>query len=204
MVRPSNVNEQPLIGIFSLDTSALLYALPSDISGGPIYIYTNIDDGNRPDVQRRIKLELLNTNDAPDDTLVNYMLFGTLTVSQAAFILDFAGYSTGGKGCTASFQFEFPQTTSTPTLFPAPSASPTITFNPALPPSQQIINAPTDLLVNPIIPIYDPLFDYPLVPFPGQYPEMKLGPKGKSPKGKDKKGKSKGKKGKSKRRNFRT
>jgi hypothetical protein len=159
-------------------------------------------------------MEMVNTCDAPDDTLVNYMLFGTLTVSQAAFILDFAGYSTGGKGCTASLQFEFPQTTSIPTLFPAPSARPTITvapFNPALPPSQQIINAPTgppilmiaDPVMIPIIPIYDPYrpiydpyYQYPQVPFPEQYPEMR--PKGKSPKGKDGKGK------KGKRRNFRT
>jgi hypothetical protein len=155
--------------------------------------------------------------DAPDDTLVNYILFGTLTVTQAAFILDAAGYSSGAKGCSASFNFEFPQITSTPTLFPAQSARPTITIAPFIPiptffPTQPIIIPPpigppiglVDPIFVPIIPIvYDPGYQYPYpqVPFPGQYPDMKgyyPGPKGKS------KGKSKGKGGKGKRRNFRT
>ena len=108
----SNIADQPLLGIFpSTNACSLIYSLPSGIIGGYIYIYTNYDDGSRPEVVSRIKLiPFPCTPAAPTTTEVSSVLFGTMRITVGSFVLLYAGYNTRLNGCSASQVFGFPTT----------------------------------------------------------------------------------------------
>lgn len=108
----SNIADQPLLGIFpSTNACSLIYSLPTGIIGGYIYIYTNYDDGNHPEVVSRIKLiPFPCTPAAPLTTEVSSLLFGTMRITVGNFVLLYAGYNTRLNGCSASQVFEFPTT----------------------------------------------------------------------------------------------
>jgi hypothetical protein len=108
----SNIADQPLLGIFpNSNACSLIYSLPSGIIGGYIYIYTNYDDGNHPEVVSRIKLiPFPCTPAAPLTTEVSSVLFGTMRVTVGNFVLLYAGYNTRLNGCSASQVFGFPTT----------------------------------------------------------------------------------------------
>ena len=106
----SNIADQPLLGIFpNTNACSLIYSLPSGIIGGYIYIYTNFDDGSRPEIVTRIKLIPFPCSPAaPTSTEVNSVLFGTMRVTVGNFVLLYAGYNTRLSGCSASQVFGFP------------------------------------------------------------------------------------------------
>ena len=75
-----------------------------------MYVYTNFDDGSHPEIVARIKLVLVPCSPAaPTDTIVTTLLFGTMRVIDANFVLLYSGYSALNiPGCSASQVFSFP------------------------------------------------------------------------------------------------
>ena len=87
-----------------------MYSLPSGIVGGYMYLYTSFDDGSHPEIATRIKLVPVPCSPAaPTTTIVTTLLFGTMRVIDANFVLLYSGYrALNILGCAASQVFSFP------------------------------------------------------------------------------------------------
>jgi hypothetical protein len=111
LISASIMEEQPLLGIFPTENLCpLIYSLPSGIVGGYVYMYTNYDDGSFPEISVRLKLiETPCSPAAPLTTLATTILFGTMRVTKANFVLIYAGFNAMRlRGCFASQEFAFP------------------------------------------------------------------------------------------------
>ena len=111
LISASIMEEQPLLGIFpTANLCPLIYSLPSGIVGGYVYMYTNYDDGSFPEISVRLKLiETPCSPAAPLTTLATTILFGTMRVTKANFVLIYAGFNAMRlRGCFASQEFAFP------------------------------------------------------------------------------------------------
>ena len=95
LIAESIMAEQPLLGIFpTSNLCPLIYSLPTGIVGGYVYMYTNYDDGSFPEVSVRLKLiETPCSPAAPLTTLATTILFGTMRVTKANFVLIYAGFN---------------------------------------------------------------------------------------------------------------
>jgi hypothetical protein len=111
LISASIMEEQPLLGIFPTENLCpLIYSLPSGVVGGYVYMYTNYDDGSFPEISVRLKLiETSCSPAAPLTTLATTILFGTMRVTKANFVLIYAGFNAMRlRGCFASQEFAFP------------------------------------------------------------------------------------------------
>jgi hypothetical protein len=125
-----------LIGIFpNSNLCPLVYSLPSGIVGGYLYLYTNFDDGSHPEIVTRTKLVLVPCSPAaPTTTIVTTLLFGTMRVIDANFVLLYSGYrALNILGCAASQVFSFPS-------LPIPSPGmPLVTLSTPEPPMPRVV-----------------------------------------------------------------
>ena len=69
LFEPSEANggdgSQPLVGVFT-DTPgvcSLVYALPSHVQGGPLYAYSDFDEGSFPEITLRVILLNMYSNE---------------------------------------------------------------------------------------------------------------------------------------------
>lgn len=104
---------QPIVGIFGGATAAcpVLYTMPAGrTAGGPIYVYTNFDDGSYPAARTRVQLSAGTFPcAAPASTPVAYVLLGTMAVATADFAVAAAGFSTQLPSCNANYVYAIAQ-----------------------------------------------------------------------------------------------
>ena len=104
---------QPILGIFGGANAPcpVLYTLPTGrTAGGPMYVYTNFDDGSYPAVLTRVQLSAATFPcTAPMSTSVAYVLLGTMAVATADFAVAAAGFSTQLPGCNANYVYAITQ-----------------------------------------------------------------------------------------------
>lgn len=121
---------QPLIRISATNGCTYDYPALTSIKGGPVYLYTNIDDGSHPEITIRIKLNApiksaTCTNPVADGSLVvSSMSIRNNAVSTALplpanFVAMSAGFMSGPSvtriNCVGSFNFVlFPSLVITP------------------------------------------------------------------------------------------
>jgi hypothetical protein len=111
---------QPLVRISAANGCSYDYSAPTPTQGGPIYFYTNVDDGSHLEISMRIKL----AGPVTSDTCTNSGADGVLVVSSitlssdqsvllipANFVIIYAGFVSGPSAshinCFGSFNFVF-------------------------------------------------------------------------------------------------
>ena len=139
---------QPLVRISAANGCTYDYSAPTPTQGGPVYFYTNIDDGSHPEISMRIKLaapvtSATCTNSGADGALVvssvSVISSQSILVMPANFVLIYAGFVSGPSAsrinCFGSFNFVFPQ----------------LAGQAKLPPKAVMIVPPVLLPVNPLL-----------------------------------------------------
>jgi hypothetical protein len=111
---------QPLVRISAANGCSYDYSAPTPTQGGPIYFYTNVDDGSRLNISMRIKLagpvtSATCTNSGADGALVVSSIALTsdqsVLLMPANFVIIYAGFVSGPSAshinCFGSFDFVF-------------------------------------------------------------------------------------------------
>lgn len=148
---------QPIIRISAANGCSYDYSAPTPTQGGPIYFYTNVDDGSRQEISMRIRLagpvtSATCTNSGADGALVVSSISLTsdqsIVLMPANFVLIYAGFVSGPSAsrinCFGSFNFVFQQMIGQQGQLPPKSVM-------MVPPKSVMVGQPVPVIVNPLI-----------------------------------------------------
>ena len=125
--KPST-SSSPRILLSSGNGCTYSYSISTTVQGGPVYFYTNIDDGSHPEITFRSQLDppvrsAVCRTPALDSSLgVSTIDLVSVAVPTASFVLIYAGFVAGPSAaqinCFGSFSFVFPTVIISPTAPP--------------------------------------------------------------------------------------
>ena len=109
----------PSIVLSSGNGCTYSYSISTAVQGGPVYFYTNIDDGSYPEIKFRSQLDppsksAVCTTPAQDSLLgVSTIDLVSVAPATSSFVLIYAGFVAGPSNaqinCFGSFRFVFPR-----------------------------------------------------------------------------------------------
>lgn len=175
---------QPLVRISAANGCSYDYSASTPTQGGPVYFYTNVDDGSHQEISIRMKLagpvtSATCTNSGADGALVISSI--SLTSDQsvqlmpANFVIIYAGFVSGPSAshinCFGSYNFVFPKTISQQGQLPLKGV---ILGQPVLVPLKGVMmGQPVPVLVNPLMGVVIPIKGKGQGQGPGKYSKGK-------------------------------